>query len=110
MKRRVVLMTVATSIALLAAAARPAGGPTNRPRPSIPTRSTIPSRSRCIPFSADHEVAGVQAAFDAFTEEYLDHIDVTTGVEDDAKVLAAIRRHAARRDDVMGTGRSGGVL
>jgi multiple sugar transport system substrate-binding protein len=45
-----------------------------------------------IPFSADHEVAAVQSGIDGFEEEYpWITVNVTTGVEDDDKVLAAIR-------------------
>jgi multiple sugar transport system substrate-binding protein len=45
-----------------------------------------------IPFSADHEVAGVQQVFDRFHQAYpWITVNVTTGVEDDQVVLAAIR-------------------
>ena len=93
MRRRVVLMAVAASFALFAAACT-AGGGTDEPPPSVdPNEEHEPvTLDMWIPFSADHEVAGVQAAFDAFEDEYpWITIDVTTGVEDDAKVLAAIR-------------------
>jgi multiple sugar transport system substrate-binding protein len=93
MKRRVALMAVAASFALLAAACT-AGGGTDEPPPSIdPNAQHDPvTLEMWIPFSADHEVAGVQATFDAFEAKYpWITIKVTTGVEDDAKVLAAIR-------------------
>lgn len=45
-----------------------------------------------IPFSADHEVAAVQKGIDGFEQEYpWITVKTTTGVEDDDKVLAAIR-------------------
>jgi multiple sugar transport system substrate-binding protein len=45
-----------------------------------------------IPFSAEHEVAGVQQVFDRFHEQYpWITVDVTTGVEDDQVTLSAIR-------------------
>jgi multiple sugar transport system substrate-binding protein len=93
MKRRVALMAVAASFALFAAACT-AGGGTDEPPPSVdPNAEHDPvTLEMWIPFSADHEVAGVQATFDAFEAEYpWITINVTTGVEDDAKVLAAIR-------------------
>jgi multiple sugar transport system substrate-binding protein len=93
MKRRVALMAVAASFALFAAACT-AGGGTDEPPPSVdPNAEHDPvTLEMWIPFSADHEVAGVQATFDAFEAEYpWITMKVTTGVEDDAKVLAAIR-------------------
>jgi multiple sugar transport system substrate-binding protein len=45
-----------------------------------------------IPFSADHEVAGVQQVFDRFEDAYpWITVNVTTAVEDDQQVLQAIR-------------------
>lgn len=45
-----------------------------------------------IPFSAEHEVAGVQQVFDRFEEQYpWITVNVTTGVEDDQVTLSAIR-------------------
>jgi multiple sugar transport system substrate-binding protein len=45
-----------------------------------------------IPFSADHEVAGVQQVFDRFEQEYpWITVDVRTGVASDQKVISAIR-------------------
>ena len=45
-----------------------------------------------IPFSADHEVAGVQQVFDRFEQEYpWITVDVRKGVASDQKVISAIR-------------------
>jgi multiple sugar transport system substrate-binding protein len=45
-----------------------------------------------IPFSADHEVAGVQQVFDRFQEAYpWITVDVRTNVASDQKVISAIR-------------------
>ena len=45
-----------------------------------------------IPFSADHEVAGVQQVFDRFEQEYpWITVDVRTGVASDQKGISAIR-------------------
>lgn len=45
-----------------------------------------------IPFSADHEVAGVQQVFDRFEEAYpWITVDVRKGVASDQKVISAIR-------------------
>ena len=45
-----------------------------------------------IPFSADHEVAGVQQVFDRFEQQYpWITVDVRKGVASDQKVISAIR-------------------
>ena len=92
MKRRSAMLAVAAAFSL--AVACTAGGGDDTPPASVdPNAEHEPvTLEMWIPFSADHEVAGVQATFDAFEEEYpWITMDVTTGVEDDAKTLAAIR-------------------
>jgi multiple sugar transport system substrate-binding protein len=84
---------LAASMVLFAAACTAGGGGDEAPKTVDPNASHEPvTMEMWIPFSADHEVAGVQATFDAFEAEYpWITMNVTTGVEDDAKVLAAIR-------------------
>ena len=92
MRKRFAL-AVAASFALLAAACTAGSGGGDAPSPVDPNAEHEPvTLEMWIPFSADHEVAGVQATFDAFEDQYpWITMKVTTGVEDDAKTLAAIR-------------------
>jgi multiple sugar transport system substrate-binding protein len=92
MRKRFAL-TVAAAFALLTAACTAGGGGDEAPATVDPNAEHDPvTLEMWIPFSAEHEVAGVQATFDAFEAEYpWITMDVTTGVEDDAKTLAAIR-------------------
>jgi multiple sugar transport system substrate-binding protein len=92
MRKRFAL-AVAASFALLAAACTAGNGGSDAPSPVDPNAEHDPvTLEMWIPFSAEHEVAGVQATFDAFQAEYpWITMNVTTGVEDDAKTLAAIR-------------------
>ena len=63
-----------------------------------------------IPFSADHEVAGVQQVFDRFEEAYpWITVDVRKGVASDQKVISAIRAGTGRGHVVV-AGRPAGVL
>ena len=112
MKRRVVLMTVATSIALLAAACTAGGGTDELPATVDPNEEHDPvTLEMWIPFSADHEVAGRPGGLRCLHRGIsLDHDrrdDRCRGRREGARRDPG--RHAARRDDVMGTGRSGGV-
>ncbi len=86
-------MVVASLVLLVAACTAGGAAGTSAPPAINPSASHEPvTISMWIPFSADHEVAGVQQAFDAFEKKYpWITVKVTTGVEDDDKVLAAIR-------------------
>jgi multiple sugar transport system substrate-binding protein len=83
----------------LVAGACTAGGESEGEAPEGVGSSPEPAESQepvtlemWIPFSAEHEVAGVQQVFDRFEAAYpWITVNVTTGVEDDQKVLAAIR-------------------
>ena len=92
MRKRFAL-TVAAAFALMAAACTAGGGGNDAPETVDPNAEHDPvTLEMWIPFSAEHEVAGVQATFDAFEAEYpWITMNITTGVEDDAKTLAAIR-------------------
>jgi multiple sugar transport system substrate-binding protein len=95
MKRSLIVLAV---FGLIAAACT-AGGEADGEAPEGVGESPAPEESHepvtlemWIPFSADHEVAGVQQVFDRFEAEYpWITINVTTGVEDDQVVLSAIR-------------------
>ena len=92
MRKRFAL-AVAASFTLLAAACTAGNGGSEAPSPIDADAEHDPvTLEMWIPFSAEHEVAGVQATFDAFEDQYpWITMKVTTGVEDDAKTLAAIR-------------------
>jgi len=94
MKRLMILLAV---FGLIAAACT-AGGGESEPSvdvgaPTGPAEDQEPvTIDMWIPFSADHEVAGVQQVFDRFEEQYpWITVNVTTGVEDDQVTLSAIR-------------------
>jgi multiple sugar transport system substrate-binding protein len=94
MKRLVILLA---AFGLIAAACTAGDGESEVPEDlgtsPEPAESQEPvTIEMWIPFSADHEVAGVQQVFDRFQAEYpWITVNVTTGVDDDQQVLAAIR-------------------
>lgn len=91
------LLIAVAAMGLIAAACTAGDGGSEPPddvgEPVEPGESPEPvTIDMWIPFSADHEVAGVQQVFDRFEEAYpWITVNVTTGVEDDQKVLASIR-------------------
>jgi multiple sugar transport system substrate-binding protein len=92
------LMILLAAFGLIAAACTAGGGgeseaPPDVGAPASPGEEHEPvTIDMWIPFSADHEVAGVQQVFDRFHEAYpWITVNVTTGVEDDQVTLSAIR-------------------
>ena len=76
---------------VVGAACTAGGGTDERPRPSIPTRSTRSARSRCGSVQRRSRGCGRPGGLRCASRNIPITIDVTTSVEDDAKVLAAIR-------------------
>ena len=110
MRKRFAL-TVAAAFALLAAAC-------GRRRRNEPPATVDPNAEHdpvtlemWIPFSAEHEVAGVQATFDAFEAEYRgSRWTSRPGSRTTRRPWPRSARGMRRTPDVVGAGRPGGVL